>query len=136
MMILGVNARMIGAHLASWRHPDSWRPVIMNLQNTIDCAQIAESGKLARLAKEAMKSSLEVLGLLHTPSSDYRTRTRARRLSTRGLTAVDIEQKLTARAEARATKDFARSDQIRAELEALGVEVSDSPAGTTWSMRI
>jgi cysteinyl-tRNA synthetase len=97
---------------------------------------VAEGAKLARLAKESLKASLEVLGLLHTPSSEYRARTRDRRLSVRGLRAADVEVKLNARADARAAKDFARSDEIRAELAALGVEVFDSPTGTTWSMRI
>jgi cysteinyl-tRNA synthetase len=101
-----------------------------------DAKVVAEGGKLARLARESLKASLEVLGLLHTPSSDYRARTRERRLSARGLTAADVELKLNARADARAAKDFARSDQIRAELAALGVEVFDSPTGTSWSMRI
>ena len=101
-----------------------------------DAKLVAEGGKLARQALASMKSSLEVLGLLHTPSSDYRTRTRTRRLSSRGLSAADIDQKLAQRAEARQQKDFARSDQLRNELAALGVDVADSPTGTTWSMRI
>src|SRR5258708_97191 len=101
-----------------------------------DAKLVAEASKLARLARESLGSSLEVLGLLHTPLSDYRTRTRTRRLSRRGLSAAEVEQRLTLRADARQKKDFARSDQIRAELAALGVEVFDSPAGTTWSMRI
>lgn len=46
MMVIGVNARTLGAHLGGWRHPDSWSPAMMNLQNTILCAQIAERGKL------------------------------------------------------------------------------------------
>ena len=36
------------------------------------------------------------------------------------------------RAEARKAKDFARADEIRAELKAGGVELMDTPAGTTW----
>jgi cysteinyl-tRNA synthetase len=101
-----------------------------------DAKLVSEGGKLARLAREALKASLEVLGLLHTPAAAYRDRTRARRLAARGLTAENIEQKLADRATARQNKDFARSDQIRSELAALGVEVADSPTGTTWSMRI
>jgi N-acetyl-S-(2-succino)cysteine monooxygenase len=45
MMILGANARALGAHLGGWRHPDSWKPTVMSLQNAITCAQIAERGK-------------------------------------------------------------------------------------------
>ncbi|HLE55989.1 MAG TPA: DALR domain-containing protein, partial [Rhodothermia bacterium] len=36
------------------------------------------------------------------------------------------------RSNARSRKDWARADQIRAELDALGVEIQDSVEGTTW----
>ena len=36
------------------------------------------------------------------------------------------------RAELRATRDFAGADALRSELAAMGVEVTDSPSGTTW----
>jgi cysteinyl-tRNA synthetase len=101
-----------------------------------DAALVEEGSKLARLAKESLRASLDVLGLLHTPSPDYRERTRARRLSVRGLTADAVEKKLAERAAARQQKDFARSDALRAELSALGIELADSPQGTTWSVRV
>jgi cysteinyl-tRNA synthetase len=40
---------------------------------------------------------------------------------------------LTERATARAQKDFAASDRLRAELAELGVAVADTPEGQTWS---
>ena len=40
---------------------------------------------------------------------------------------------LDARAAARAAKDFAASDRLRDELAALGVTVTDTPAGQTWT---
>ncbi len=43
-----------------------------------------------------------------------------------------ITEWIAARQEARAAKDFARSDAIRDELAAAGVELRDSPEGTTW----
>jgi cysteinyl-tRNA synthetase len=36
---------------------------------------------------------------------------------------------------ARAAKDWAQADRIRAELTALNVEVMDGPAGATWRMK-
>lgn len=39
------------------------------------------------------------------------------------------------RAEFKKAKDFARADGIRAELERLGVELRDTPDGTTWKLR-
>ena len=49
------------------------------------------------------------------------------------LTAADIDARLAERREARAAKDFARSDAIRDELAAAGVEVMDGdPLGWDW----
>ena len=66
------------------------------------------------------------------------TRTDLRvRPATATLTEDDIEAQLTARKEARAGRDFARSDAIRDELIAAGVEVMDGdPLGWDWKINI
>lgn len=48
------------------------------------------------------------------------------------LSDADIEALIEARKEARANKDFARSDEIRDQLAEQGVELLDSAEGTTW----
>ena len=48
---------------------------------------------------------------------------------------VLVEAQLAARAEARATKDWAASDAIRDTLAAAGVMVEDGPDGPTWSLK-
>ncbi|MBQ4567043.1 MAG: cysteine--tRNA ligase [Desulfovibrio sp.] len=45
-----------------------------------------------------------------------------------------VEELLHMRAEARATKDFARSDALRDALLQMGVSVRDTPEGQTWDM--
>jgi cysteinyl-tRNA synthetase len=45
-----------------------------------------------------------------------------------------VDALLAERAEARKAKDFARGDTIRKELEAKGIEIADSPVGTTWRL--
>ena len=44
----------------------------------------------------------------------------------------DVEKLITGRREARARRDFARSDAIRDELDAQGIVLEDTPAGTRW----
>jgi cysteinyl-tRNA synthetase len=75
-----------------------------------------------------------VLGLLGSSPAEYFARTLERRLRLRGLDAPAIDALVVARTEARQSKDFARSDQIRAELAEKGVLLADGPEGTTWTV--
>ena len=43
-----------------------------------------------------------------------------------------VEERLAARREARAARDFAKADVIRKEIEARGVAIEDGPQGTKW----
>jgi cysteinyl-tRNA synthetase len=49
-----------------------------------------------------------------------------------GLDEASIQQLIDERAAAKKAKDFARADQIRAELLAQGIVLKDLPTGTTW----
>ncbi|NWH07234.1 MAG: cysteine--tRNA ligase [Alphaproteobacteria bacterium] len=80
-------------------------------------------GDHARLA-----SSLRALGF---EKGDTLSRRRAQ-----AIDAAVVETLLAARAAARKAKDFKEADRIRAELDALGVEIKDGPAGTTWDVKI
>jgi cysteinyl-tRNA synthetase len=44
----------------------------------------------------------------------------------------DIEALIAQRAAAKASKNFTEADRIRQELLARGIELKDSPVGTTW----
>ena len=46
-----------------------------------------------------------------------------------------IEQLIDDRTQARGSRDWPRADQIRAELDELGVTVTDTPEGPTWHLR-
>ena len=49
-----------------------------------------------------------------------------------GLDSAEIDGLIAERGQARATKDFARSDEIRDQLAAHGILLEDGPGGTTW----
>ena len=46
-----------------------------------------------------------------------------------------IERLVAERTRARSEKNWPRADEIRAELDRLGVQVTDTPAGPTWRLR-
>ena len=69
---------------------------------------------------------------MRRPPSEFLLARRDRLCVRRRLDAGAVEARLRERAEARKAKDFARADEIRAELKAGGVELMDTPAGTTW----
>ena len=43
-----------------------------------------------------------------------------------------IEERIAERTEAKKNKDFARSDEIRDELIAMGISIMDTADGTVW----
>jgi cysteinyl-tRNA synthetase len=72
------------------------------------------------------------LNLLSLRRADLRIRPKAA-----AITEAEIETALAARKEARAAKDFAKSDAIRDDLIAKGVEVMDGdPLGWDWRLDI
>ncbi len=84
---------------------------------------------LGRFVIEGMDSVLG-LDLLNLTRGDLRIRPKSAT-----VTEAEIETALIARKDARATKDFARSDALRDELAAKGVEVMDGdPLGWEWKL--
>ena len=49
-----------------------------------------------------------------------------------GIDAAAIEAAIAARQAAKAAKNFAEADRIRKDLAAQGIELKDTPQGTTW----
>jgi cysteinyl-tRNA synthetase len=88
---------------------------------------------LASAAIVALDESTAVLGLLTTSTEEFVRRTQEKRLRIRGLDPSELERKVGERNQARAAKDFARADELRKELAAIGVEILDGEAGkTSW----
>ncbi|XAS64593.1 cysteine--tRNA ligase [Micrococcaceae bacterium Sec5.8] len=82
----------------------------------------------ARQSLVSVTDMLRVLGLndAAAPAADEQGNT---------ALGVLVQAQLAARAQARATKDWAASDAIRDTLAAAGVVVEDGPDGASWSLK-
>jgi len=101
------------------------------------CKKVKRRGcSLAMPALAALEKSGRVLGIANRKSASWFEEVRRLRLKAQGRTEEEIEAKISARRQARADKDWATSDAIRAELEHIGVVLMDTPKGTSWRMRI
>lgn len=92
------------------------------------------STKAYESAGSALKATRKVLGLgLDNPKA-FLTRVRDRRAVSLGIDCAWVDACLKRRADARASKDFAAADAVRDELLQKGVEMFDTPEGTTWRL--
>ena len=95
--------------------------------------EVLAAKKVDSSAKRAAVAEMDAvlgLGLLDLTRADLRVRPQAAELD-----EDDVEDALERRRDARAARDFARSDAIRDELAAKGVEVMDGdPLGWDWKL--
>ncbi|MBQ7456656.1 MAG: cysteine--tRNA ligase [Desulfovibrio sp.] len=76
----------------------------------------------------------QVLGLGTMEPATFFALVKERKIKRTHLDCAKVEALLAQRHNARAAKDFATSDHIRNELEAMGVLVKDTPHGQEWDL--
>ena len=74
------------------------------------------------------------LGLFGQDPLAFLAELRSQRASRANIDVARVEELMLARQEARASKDFARSDSLRQEITDLGVSVRDTPEGQVWDL--
>ena len=77
------------------------------------------------------RTALGLLGLLQTTETEWR----AWRPAGIAVDEARVAELIASRNEARAARDFAEADRIRAELDAMRVVLKDGPDGTTWEVK-
>ena len=130
----------------SWEHERVTNALVANFDtavssdlNTADALTVLEATlALKGTAPECIATAVEYMDGVMGLNLGQLQRTDLRiRPKTAVVTEEEIETALAARKEARAAKDFAKSDSIRDDLIAKGVEVMDGdPLGWDWRLDI
>ena len=114
--------------------------VLQGLTRELNTAKDAGDAPRAAALGAELRSLGNVLGLLTVPAEEWFRLTRPAEAARAGADAAaggaplgdgEVEQQIAARAAARAARNWAESDRIRAELAARGVILEDRPGGET-----
>ena len=76
----------------------------------------------------------DVLGVFGAEPSAFLEELRDTRAVRAGIDVDKVVKLMAERADARAARDFARSDATRDALAAMGIEVRDTPSGAVWDI--
>ena len=74
------------------------------------------------------------MGLLTQKPGDFLQEMQDKHLESIQMTPSDLDKLIQERIDARTNKDWSRADEIRDMLLQKGVELKDSPNGTTWKI--
>jgi len=103
--------------------------VLFDLANEVNKTKSAEAASL-------LKNLAGVLGLLSRRSDDFlqaKSNASSAALAADGeAVALNVDDLITKRLEAKQAKNFAEADRIRKELAEAGIILEDTPQGTTW----
>ncbi len=104
--------------------------ILAVLQDTLRDPEITDEG---RRAVVAACDAVLGLGLASLEPADVQPGRNTNDLAPEERVAID--RLIAERTSARKGRDWARADQIRDELESLGVQVTDTPDGPVWTLR-
>lgn len=91
--------------------------------------------KLLSNTAATIKKLAAIMGILQENTAKYLATKKATMLAATDITEAEILTAIEERNQARAHKDWARSDQIRDNLLKKGIELKDGPEGTGWSVK-
>jgi cysteinyl-tRNA synthetase len=135
---------------------DTWKKVVQSLDDDFNTPEaFAALFELVRIfntqIKRGMKANASLVGksktfleltrrmgrpmaLFQLKASEFLTTLDDMLLSKMNLRREEIDKLVSERAAARIAKDFKKSDEVRAQLTALGISVMDTADGSVWEV--
>jgi cysteinyl-tRNA synthetase len=86
-------------------------------------------------AAATLKYACQLLGFLYHEPENYKARVLETKKETLGLDVEQIEALIAQRKAAREAKDWAKADECRDALTAMGVVLEDNAGGTVWKAK-
>lgn len=110
---------------------------VRRINKFLDASPTAElAGQVSQLCRECFAILDRWLGLFGTPSQDYVENRKGFLLKSLGIQQAEVNLRIEERKTARQNKDFKRADEIRGELDGMGIFLKDSPDGSTsWGVK-
>lgn len=84
--------------------------------------------------KQKVVELFSVIGLLKEEPKEFIDNLKLKHLKLKNMTVEEIEEIIAKRKEAKANKDYATADEIRATLDARGIILFDTKEATTWGI--
>ncbi len=100
----------------------------------IDKAKGANKKAMALELLTVLDKVYMTLGLLHLPQGEYVSFVKAKYLQQLDITEHYIVEQISARAQAKANKDYQLADSIRIALTDKGIALRDTAMGTVWDI--
>ena len=97
--------------------------------------ELSHKARNAGLSMELRLSAARMLVKLGTVLGFFQSLENKLETSLPNLSKTLIDLIISYRSEARNRKDWASSDRIRDDLSSVGIEIKDTPQGTTWSVK-
>ena len=133
------------SHLRADEFPSRFMQALCNDMNTPEALaaihELAANLQKSTTEQEIAHSRYELLaagwmfGILQSDAETYFTGATVPGTAIDGISNDEIQALINQRDHARTDKDFARSDQIRDQLDSAGIELEDTRDGTRWRRR-
>jgi cysteinyl-tRNA synthetase len=112
---------------------DYWRPFVEAAADDLNMPRCLAA--MWNCLKDASRAPQEVLATLLRMDEVLGLGIDRMESEAPAVDAEQIQRRIDERAQAKKDKDYARADAIRDELAASGIELMDSPQGTTWRQK-